>query len=133
MGARPWIIGVLAGAVLIGLGVAAYQMGVAEGEDRAQSTTAAPASSAPAKTTPKPASGPGKQLFASTCGSCHTLSAAGTSGTAGPNLDDLKPDQARVLAAIQNGGTGSGQMPPGLLRGEEAAQVADFVSGSAGP
>lgn len=27
------------------------------------------------------------QLFVSTCGTCHTLAAAGTSGTTGPNLD----------------------------------------------
>jgi len=27
------------------------------------------------------------QLFSSSCGSCHTLAAAGTSGTTGPNLD----------------------------------------------
>jgi mono/diheme cytochrome c family protein len=30
----------------------------------------------------------GKQVFSQTCGSCHTLAAAGTSGTIGPNLDN---------------------------------------------
>ena len=30
----------------------------------------------------------GQQLFTANCGSCHTLSAAGTSGTIGPNLDN---------------------------------------------
>ena len=30
----------------------------------------------------------GKALFIQTCGSCHTLADAGTSGTVGPNLDD---------------------------------------------
>jgi mono/diheme cytochrome c family protein len=29
-----------------------------------------------------------EQLFASSCGSCHTLAAAGTAGTTGPNLDE---------------------------------------------
>ena len=29
----------------------------------------------------------GQQLFTQSCGSCHALSAAGTSGTIGPNLD----------------------------------------------
>jgi hypothetical protein len=37
-----------------------------------------------------------------------------------------------VLAAIENGGLGTGQMPPGLLTGEEAKRVADFVTASAG-
>ena len=30
----------------------------------------------------------GKQLFATNCGGCHTLAAAATAGTVGPNLDD---------------------------------------------
>ncbi|HEX3040734.1 MAG TPA: c-type cytochrome [Solirubrobacterales bacterium] len=40
------------------------------------------------------ASSPGAQLFASAgCGGCHTLAAAGTTGTTGPNLDEfLAPD-----------------------------------------
>ena len=39
-------------------------------------------------------SGSGAQLFASAgCGGCHTLAAAGTTGTTGPNLDEfLAPD-----------------------------------------
>jgi hypothetical protein len=44
----------------------------------------------------------------------------------------LKPDQATVLAAIQNGGTGSGTMPPNLYTGQQAQQVAAFVSAVAG-
>jgi cytochrome c oxidase subunit I len=74
----------------------------------------------------------GAQQFASTCGSCHTLAAANTSGTVGPNLDQVKPTKAQVLSAIEKGGLGSGTMPPGLLQGEAAQQVADFVSSSAG-
>ena len=31
----------------------------------------------------------GAQVFKSNCGSCHTLSAAGTSGQVGPNLDNV--------------------------------------------
>jgi len=30
----------------------------------------------------------GKELFVKNCGSCHTLQAAATAGTVGPNLDD---------------------------------------------
>jgi mono/diheme cytochrome c family protein len=73
--------------------------------------------------------GPGAQAFATTCGSCHTLEAAGTSGTIGPNLDELKPDVQRVMTAIS---TGPGEMPPNLLSGAEAQEVADFVAENAG-
>jgi cytochrome c oxidase subunit 2 len=40
------------------------------------------------------ATSPGAQLFASAgCGSCHTLAAAGSTGTTGPNLNEfLAPD-----------------------------------------
>jgi hypothetical protein len=50
----------------------------------------------------------------------------------GPDLDSLKPDSARVRAAIARGGAGSGTMPPTLLQGGEAAQVADYVAKVAG-
>ena len=42
------------------------------------------------KVNPTPAVG--KQIFTGvgSCGSCHTLSAAGTTGTVGPNLNTLK-------------------------------------------
>jgi cytochrome c oxidase subunit 1 len=74
----------------------------------------------------------GAQVFSSSCGSCHTLKAANATGTVGPNLDQLKPDAARVLAAVRNGGTGSGTMPKGLVLGEQAQQVAKFVAAKAG-
>jgi mono/diheme cytochrome c family protein len=71
----------------------------------------------------------GKTLFASKCGSCHTLKAAGTSGTFGPNLDDLKPSDATVLEAIKSG---PGPMPNNLYEGAQAEAVAKFVSQNAG-
>jgi cbb3-type cytochrome c oxidase subunit III len=46
----------------------------------------------------------GKDIFVANCGSCHTLADAGTSGTTGPNLDDLKPAFARVQRQVINGG-----------------------------
>lgn len=75
--------------------------------------------------------GAGQQLFVQSCGGCHQLEVAGSSGTAGPALDDLQPSRARVLSAIETGGTGTGKMPPKLLSGREAEQVADFVAKSA--
>jgi sulfite dehydrogenase len=91
----------------------------------------------PAQTTPaapeeeQPLSGGeqrGRDLFAQTCGACHTLDAAGTQGQIGPNLDEIQVNEADVRKAIKIGGTGSGNMPSGLLSGQEAEDVAAFVA-----
>lgn len=74
----------------------------------------------------------GAAIFAeSGCGSCHTLAAAGTSGTIGPNLDQAKPDHALVIDRVTNG---KGAMPAfkGRLTDEQIQAVADYVSQSAG-
>ena len=71
----------------------------------------------------------GKELFVSNCGSCHPLDAAGTQGQVGPNLDEAQVDREEVLAAIRNGGLGSGTMPANLVTGEDAQDVAAFVAG----
>ncbi len=74
----------------------------------------------------------GKQVFASAgCGGCHTLKDAGTSGTVGPNLDQLKPSQARVVTQVTNGGT---IMPSfkGKLTAAQIQAVATYVSSVAG-
>jgi cytochrome c551 len=71
----------------------------------------------------------GAQLFGSTCGGCHTLSAADTQGTVGPNLDDAAPSRDEVLSAIESG---PGAMPANLLQGPDAETVADFVAENAG-
>ena len=74
----------------------------------------------------------GKLIFTQSCGTCHTLKDAGTNGQVGPNLDQVKPDTKRVLAAIKNGGLGSGTMPANLVTGKDAQAVADYVSSVAG-
>lgn len=74
----------------------------------------------------------GRQLFADNCGTCHVLAAADTKGTAGPDLDDMKPSESRTLKSIEKGGTGSGQMPADLVSGKDAEAVAEFVAASAG-
>ena len=73
----------------------------------------------------------GKAIFQQECGSCHTLSAAGTSGTIGPNLDQLKPSQAIVVHQVTNGGA---VMPAfkGKLSPAQIQAVAAYVSSSAG-
>ena len=50
----------------------------------------------------------GKTIFQSECASCHTLAAAGTHGTIGPNLDQLKPSETIVQHQVEVGG---GVMP----------------------
>jgi mono/diheme cytochrome c family protein len=74
----------------------------------------------------------GKTLFQQNCGTCHTLKDAGTNGKVGPPLDQLKPDEKRVEAAIKNGGTGSGTMPANIVTGKDAKAVAKYVSTVAG-
>jgi|SRR5215218_123751 len=79
----------------------------------------------------------GKDLFRQQCASCHSLAAVNARGVTGPNLDDIgiaegKDGQTRVLNAIKNGGTGQKRMPAGLLQGEEAQDVAEYVSKVAG-
>jgi mono/diheme cytochrome c family protein len=52
---------------------------------------------------PEAPGGPGGQVFANNgCGSCHTLSAAESTGTVGPDLDEVIPGQsaARVEESI---------------------------------
>jgi mono/diheme cytochrome c family protein len=48
----------------------------------------------------------GKTTFTNTCGACHTLKAAKTVGTIGPNLDKVKPAlaEATIIKAVTNGG-----------------------------
>ena len=69
----------------------------------------------------------GKGVFASAgCGSCHTLEAAGSSGTIGPRLDDTVLDQEAIVRQVTEGGAG---MPPfgGQLSEEQIQDVAVFV------
>jgi mono/diheme cytochrome c family protein len=70
----------------------------------------------------------GKAIFLTTagCGGCHTLADAGTTGTQGPNLDDLKPDYRTVTAQVTNGGGG---MPSfnHTLSTQQIADVAAYV------
>jgi mono/diheme cytochrome c family protein len=49
----------------------------------------------------------GAQLFADNgCGNCHTLEAAGTTGTTAPNLDEVQPSFDAAVEQITNGGGG---------------------------
>lgn len=73
----------------------------------------------------------GKKIFQSECAGCHTLKAAGTNGTIGPNLDQLKPSEARAEHQVTNGGA---VMPAfkGKLSPAQIKAVAAFVASNAG-
>jgi mono/diheme cytochrome c family protein len=69
----------------------------------------------------------GEAIFASAgCGGCHTLEAAGSSGTVGPNLDESQPDFELAVDRVTNG---AGAMPAfeGQLSEQEIADVAAYV------
>lgn len=73
----------------------------------------------------------GKTIFTANCSSCHTLAAAHSTGTVGPNLDQLKPDYRAATAQATNGG---GVMPAfkTQLSTQQIADVAAFVVDSTG-
>lgn len=71
------------------------------------------------------------QIAQPPCAICHKLKDAESSGEIGPALDDLKPDAARVAAAVRNG---VGVMPPyeGKLTDEQIKAVAAYVAQATG-
>jgi mono/diheme cytochrome c family protein len=60
------------------------------------------------------------------CGGCHTLSAAGSSGTVGPNLDDAKPSYELAVTRVTEG---QGGMPKfgDKLEAQQIADVSQYV------
>jgi len=75
----------------------------------------------------------GRAVFAKYCSTCHTLKASNAVGKVGPNLDVLHPPKGLVLDAIAKGrARGQGQMPAGLVDGEDAQDVAEYVAAVAG-
>jgi cbb3-type cytochrome c oxidase subunit III len=73
----------------------------------------------------------GKSIFQAKCASCHTLKDAGTTGTVGPNLDQLKPPFSIVQKQVTNGGA---VMPAfkDVLTDAQIKAVAKYVSSVAG-
>jgi len=95
----------------------------------------------------------GKEQFVSKCGTCHTLARAGTKGTQGPNLDEaftraredgfgdstfagivhkqiLYP--SKIAQVDPNTGKQGTLMPPNLVKGSDATDVAAYVAQAAG-
>ena len=82
----------------------------------------------------------GQKLFQAKCAGCHVLSAAGSSGTVGPNLDDafradkqqgFKESTIRDVVLVQIRQP-SAPMPANLVKGQDAQDVAAFVASVAG-
>jgi mono/diheme cytochrome c family protein len=67
-----------------------------------------------------------KAIFTASCGSCHTLADAGTTGTVGPDLDRSNVDVEAAGEQIANGGGG---MPAfrGQLSDEQIRALAQYV------
>jgi mono/diheme cytochrome c family protein len=119
---------VLAGVVVLvlGLGVAVpLAVAVVNGKDHAKR--------APGVSNLSAAEVRGRAIFARNCATCHTLKASNAVGKVGPNLDVLHPPQGLVLDAIAKGrARGQGQMPAGLIQGQDARDVAAYIATVAG-
>ena len=90
----------------------------------------APVARALADPAPAPQGDPerGGKLFVSTsCGSCHTLAAAGAMGQVGPTLD-ANPNLTHALV-VDRVANGQAEMPPfgDQLSAQEIADIAAYV------
>ena len=81
----------------------------------------------------------GAEIFAQRCSGCHTLTPAGTEGSAnrsqrqqGPDLDQRKETLDDVIYAIRNGGFSGAIMPQNIVVGADTDKVAAFVAKYAG-
>jgi plastocyanin len=87
----------------------------------------------------------GKKLFVEKCGACHTLARAETKGTQGPNLDEAfqrglfdGQERSGVESAVKDQIANPARvskkdpiyMPADLVEGDDAANVAAYVSES---
>lgn len=111
--------------IYVGAGIAVPALVLAGGEEKAGGTAALRSDEIANADVEE-----GKILFEQTCKSCHSLAAVNARGVTGPNLDEVgKMTPDRVTSAIANGGTEDGaRMPKGLLVGEDADDVAAYVS-----
>src|SRR4051812_29732028 len=84
----------------------------------------------------------GARIFSDRCSGCHNLDVVGAEGgalkvkdrerTDGPNFNVRKEDVNSVLYAIRNGGFSGAIMPENIVVGQEARDVATFLSQYAG-
>jgi mono/diheme cytochrome c family protein len=113
--------------IVLGLGVAVpLAVGVVNGTDHAKSAPGVGQNLNANEVA-------GRATFAKYCATCHTLKASNAVGKVGPNLDNLHPPKGLVLDAIAKGrARGQGQMPSGLIQGQDAQNVAAYIAKVAG-
>jgi mono/diheme cytochrome c family protein len=80
----------------------------------------------------------GAVIFRDHCSGCHTLGVVGAEGSAtsiqnrvktnAPNFNYRKETVEEVLYAIRNGGFSGDVMPENVVVGQQAQQVAEFLS-----
>lgn len=80
----------------------------------------------------------GAVLFRDHCSGCHTLDAVGAQGSAnkvkdrlrtnGPNFNQRQEQPNQVLYAIRNGGFSGAIMPENIVVGQDAVDIANFLS-----
>src|SRR5690625_3229449 len=65
-----------------------------------------------------------EEIYKKNCSSCH---GADLAGGAGPELDKIGSEMSadEILDVIENG---KGSMPPGLISGDDATAVADWLA-----
>jgi len=80
---------------------------------------------------PAPVKQDGRSLFRASCGSCHTLAAAGTTGTRGPDLDDESPSRDKVVEQLIEGDPPAMPSFARTLTPTQIARIAAYVSSSA--
>jgi mono/diheme cytochrome c family protein len=117
----------LVAVIVVGLGVAVpLAVGVVNGDDHAKNAPGVGDSLTANQVA-------GRATFAKYCATCHTLKASNAVGKVGPNLDNLHPPKGLVLDAIAKGrARGQGQMPAGLIQGQDAQNVAAYIAAVAG-
>jgi mono/diheme cytochrome c family protein len=120
------VVVVAVAIVVVGLGVAVpLAVGLVNGDDHAKN--------APGGVDLTASEASGRATFAKYCSTCHTLRASNAVGKVGPNLDVLHPPKGLILDAIKNGrARGQGQMPAGVVDGQDAQDVAAYVAAVAG-
>ncbi len=120
-----WLVLAMPVSLVVTVFALGFGLIIALGLDTGEGTTATPPTTQPSGTEE------GAAIFASQgCSGCHTLSAAGATGTVGPNLDETQLSEAEIAAVVSDG---RGGMPAfsDQLSAEEIASVAAYVSGSA--